>query len=84
MAQPAAPSAMTRARSAVRRMASATSSSETTNEPATQAESSGHMVGRTDLPPAPSTKDACQSGNQLGSPFSNDSASGAAVAGSAA
>jgi len=51
-AQPAAPSAMTRARSATSRMARATSSRETTIEPAS-VRSSGHIVSSTDFPPAP-------------------------------
>src|SRR6185503_6499873 len=59
MAQPAAPSAMTCTRSAASFIARATSSSETTIEPVT-VPTSGHIVGRTDLPPAPSTNEALQ------------------------
>ena len=36
----------------------------------TSRESSGHMVGSTDLPPAPSTNDARQSSNRLARPLS--------------
>src|SRR5262245_58784758 len=58
-AQAAAPSATTCARSAVSFIAQATSSSDTTIDPASAC-SSGHIDGSTDLPPAPSTNDACQ------------------------
>src|SRR6185436_11961581 len=54
IAHPAAPSAITRARSATSLMPRATSSRVTTSDPES-VESSGHMVGSTDLPPAPST-----------------------------
>ena len=47
-------------------------------------ESSGHIVGSTDLPPAPSTNDACQPSKRLARPLRSDVASGAAVSGSAA
>ena len=67
IAQPAAPSAITRARSAASVIARATSSSETTIEPAS-CDSSGHIVGSTDLPPAPSTNDACQLSKYTGRP----------------
>ena len=82
-AQPAAPSAMTRARSATRRIAWAASSSETTIEPAS-GRSSGHMLSSTDLPPAPSTNDAVQPSKNSGRPAASDAASGEAVSGSAA
>src|SRR5262249_38280678 len=59
MAHPAAPTAITRMRSATSLMPRATSSSETTIEPES-CDSSGHIVGSTDLPPAPSTNDAVQ------------------------
>ncbi len=59
IAQPAAPSAMTRARSAASFMPRATSSSVTAIAPDSDA-SSGHIAGSTDLPPAPSTNDAFQ------------------------
>src|SRR3954468_7969380 len=83
MAQPAAPSAITWARSAVNFIARATWSSVTTIEPLSL-DSSGHIVGSTDLPPAPSTNDACQLSKYTGRPSSSDFDSGAAVAGSAA
>ena len=67
IAQPAAPSAMTCARSATSFIARATSSSETTIDP-DSGESSGHIVGSTDLPPAPSTNDAVQSSKYTGRP----------------
>src|SRR5262249_19072079 len=53
-AQPAAPSEITCARSATCRIARATSSSETTMDPANE-QRSGHIDSSTDLPPAPST-----------------------------
>src|SRR5436190_13572858 len=56
MAHPAAPSAITCARSAANFIASAASSRVTTREPVTCA-SSGHIEASTDLPPAPSTND---------------------------
>ena len=82
-AQPAAPSAMRCARSATSVIAAATSSSDTTIDPDSP-RSSGHIVGSTDLPPAPSTNDAVQSSKYTGRPAASDAASGAAVAGSAA
>src|SRR5438105_11162788 len=82
-AQPAAPSAITRARSATSFIARATSSSETTIDPET-ADSSGHIVASTDLPPAPSTNDADQSSKYTARPAASDAESGAAVSGSAA
>ena len=42
-----------------------------------------HIRGKMLLPPAPSTNEACQPANCCGEPFSNDSAPGAAVSGSA-
>src|SRR5205823_392800 len=50
-AQAAAPSAITRARSAVSFIAAAASSSDTTIDSWTYSRSSGHIVSRTDLPP---------------------------------
>ena len=41
------------------------------------------MRGKTLCPPAPSTKDAFQSGNACGDPMAKERAAGAAVAGSA-
>src|SRR5258708_1541684 len=58
-AHAAAPSTMTWVRSATNFIAAAASSSETTIDP-DRRESSGHIVSSTDLPPAPSTNDACQ------------------------
>jgi hypothetical protein len=83
MAQPAAPSAITRARSAASFIARETWSSETTIDPESGA-SSGHIVVSTDLPPAPSTKDAVQLSKYRGRPAASDADSGAAVSGSAA
>ena len=82
MAQPAAPSAITRARSATSFIALATSLNDTTIEPDSGA-SRGHIVVNTDLPPAPSTKDAFQSSKYSGRPAASDANSGA-VSGSAA
>ena len=59
-AHAAAPSAITWQRSATMVMALATSVSGTTIDSSTTRDSSGHIVGSTDLPPAPSTNDACQ------------------------
>ena len=42
-----------------------------------------HILGKTLLPPAPSTNVAFQSGNTCGEPFAKESAAGAAVSGSA-
>src|ERR1051325_3125608 len=78
-----APSAMTRTFSATRRIARRTSSSETTIEPSTMPCIRSHIRGKMLLPPAPSTNEACQFMNCCGPPFSNDSAPGAAVSGSA-
>jgi len=83
IAQPAAPSAMTCVRSATSFIPSATSASETTSDPDSE-ESSGHIVGSTDLPPAPSTNEACQRSKDTGRPAASDAHSGAAVSGSAA
>src|SRR5262245_41498561 len=82
-AHPAAPSAITRARSATRRMAAATSSSEPTIDPV-KFLGSGHIVGMTDFPPAPSTNDFAQASKYFGAPAVSDTESGAAVSGSAA
>src|SRR5437763_17110481 len=82
IAQPAAPSAMTWLRSATSFIASATAFSETTTEPSS-CDSSGHIVVKTDLPPAPSTKDAFQFSKYNGRPAPIDTLSGAAVSGSA-
>src|SRR5262249_19218504 len=79
-AQPAAPSAMTRIRSATSVIARATSSSDTTIDP-DRRDSSGHMVSRTDLPPAPSTNDALQLSKYFGRPAASDADNGAAVSG---
>ena len=66
-------------------MAAAISSSDMTIESSTSVFSSGHMVGSTDLPPAPSTNDGCQASKWLGlAALSATVASGAAVSGSAA
>src|SRR5262249_24799732 len=78
-----APSAMTRTFPATRRMARRTSSSVTTIEPSTIPCIRSHIRGKMLLPPAPSTNEACQLLNSCGEPFSNDSAPGAAVSGSA-
>src|SRR5579864_2313171 len=83
IAQPAAPSAITCMRSATNAIARATSSRETTIDPDSP-RSSGHIVGITDLPPAPSTNDAFQRSKYMGRPSASDAASGAAVSGSAA
>ncbi len=83
-AQAPAPSAMTRARSAVSRIACAASSSETTIDSSTWSRSSGHIESSTDLPPAPSTNDGVHSSKRLAWPRSIDRLSGAAVSGSAA
>src|SRR3954468_18684276 len=82
-AQPAAPSTIKCARSATSAIAAATSSRETTIDPDNPF-NMGHIVGSTDLPPAPSTNDAVQSLKYTGSLAASDAASGAAVAGSAA
>ena len=84
IAVPPAPSATMCTRSAVLRMAAAMSSSGMTIEPSTRSLSSGHIVGSTDLPPAPSTNDGFQASKRLASPRRSDSSSGAAVSGSAA
>src|ERR1700716_2627775 len=76
IAQPAAPSAITRARSATSFIARATSSSGTTIDPDNGC-SSGHIVGSTDLPPAPSTNDARQLSTYTGLPAASDADSGA-------
>ena len=83
-AQPAAPSAITWQWSATNLMAAATSSSGTTMEPASNRDSSGHIVGSTDLPPAPSTNDACHASKEVARPFFSEASNGAAVSGSAA
>src|SRR5438093_798559 len=83
MAQPAAPSAITCARSAAYFIAPATSSSVTTRDPVRSA-SNGHIDARTDLPPAPSTNDADQLSKYIGRPAASEVSSGAAVSGSAA
>src|SRR5262245_8913580 len=83
MAQPAAPSAMMWLRSATSFIARATSSSVTTIDPESR-DSSGHIVGSTDLPPAPSTNDAFHCSKYFGAPAASDADSGAAVSGSAA
>src|SRR5438552_2916915 len=82
-AHPAAPSAMRCARSATNFIAAATSSSDTTMDP-DRPLSLGHIVGSTDLPPAPSTNEAVHPSKYNGRPAASDAASGAAVAGSAA
>ena len=82
-AQPAAPSAMTCARSATSFIARATSSSVTTIDPSSRC-SSGHIVDSTDFPPAPSTNDAFHPSKYTGVPARSDAESGAAVSGSAA
>ena len=41
-------------------------------EPSTHCESSGHIDGRTDRPPAPSTKEAVQPSNRIGRPAAID------------
>ena len=58
--------------------------SVTTIDPCSSVDSSGHMVGSTDLPPAPSTKEAFQFVKYRASPAFSDASSGAAVSGSAA
>src|SRR5213594_162667 len=78
-----APSAITRAFSAMRRMARFTSSRVTTMEPSTTGSMRCHIRGNTLLPPAPSTNVAFQSENTCAEPFANESAAGAAVSGSA-
>src|SRR6185503_220735 len=83
-AHPAAPSITTWQRSATSRIAAATSDNGTTMDESTRRESSGHIVGRTDLPPAPSTNDGRHASKRLGPPLRSDVASGAAVSGSAA
>src|SRR5438309_8184148 len=80
IAQPAAPSAITRARSAVNFIARATSSSGTTIDPESGA-SKGHIVGSTDLPPAPSTNEGVQFSKYIGRPAASEAESGAAVSG---
>ena len=50
------------------RIARAASSSDTTIDSSTHALSSGHIVGSTDFPPAPSTNDACQASKRLACP----------------
>ncbi len=63
----------------------ATSSSDTTIDSSTSVLSSGHIVGSTDLPPAPSTNDGCPvRRSSSASPRASEVASGAAVSGSAA
>ena len=69
---------------AARFIADATSARGTTIESSTTDRSSGHMVGRTDLPPAPSTNDACHPSKRDASPRLSDNDIGAAVSGSAA
>src|SRR4051794_12034298 len=83
IAHAAAPSAITCARSAVSLIARAASSSVTTMEPVSE-DSSGHMVARTDFPPAPSTNEARHPSKYTGRPAASEDASGAAVSGSAA
>src|SRR2546422_10229748 len=77
-----APSAMTRAFSAIRRIARFTSSRVTTMEPSTTGCMRCHIRGNTLLPPAPSTNVAFQSGNTCAEPLAKESAAGAAVSGS--
>ena len=61
-AHAAAPSQITRARSATSRIALLISSSETTIDPDPR-ERSGHIVSRTDLTPAPSTNECFHAAN---------------------
>ena len=63
-----APSAITRAFSAVSRIESRTRSSETVIAPSTTACIRSHIRAVTLWPPAPSTNDAVQSGNLRGPP----------------
>ena len=78
-----APSAMTRARSASSFIALAICGSGTTIDPAID-RTSGHIVSSTDLPPAPSTNEACHPSKYPGRPAASDDARGDAVSGSAA
>lgn len=78
-----APSEMTRDFSAISRIARRVSSRVTTIEPSMSGFMRSHMRGKTLCPPAPSTNDAFQSLKACGDPAASDSATGAAVSGSA-
>ncbi len=74
-----APSAMTRAFSASKRMARLVSSSVTTIEPSTTGRIRPHIRGKTLFPPEPSTNVACQCGKTEAWPRANESAPGASL-----
>src|SRR5438132_1584048 len=74
---------MTRAFSAISRIAALVCSRLTTIDPSTTGLMRSHMRGNRLLPPAPSTNDGFQSLNTWGDPIEKDRAAGAAVSGSA-
>src|SRR5712671_4864979 len=71
-AHAAAPSQIKWFRAATIFIARRVSSSETTIDPASRRLAKVHMLGKTDLPPQPSTKLVFQSGNFCAEPFRND------------
>ena len=79
-----APSLMTRAFSAISRIACLVCSSVTTIQPSATGCIRCHIRGKTLCPPAPSTKDRSHSGKAWADPAANERANGAAVSGSAA
>ena len=81
--QAPAPSAITRFRSAIRRTASPTCSSDATRAPSNNCLAISNILGKTLLPPIPSTNEGLYS-TATGLPAASAAESGAAVATSAA